>query len=319
MKQPKIEVRGFSVRATGDDSAFVLEGYAATFGTRSAPIGGQFYEIIAPGAFSDALENNPDIHATVQHNFNTLLGRTKNGSLTLEQDDKGLRFSIALDKNSSLHREVFNNVKSGLLDECSFSFNECVDTWEPATKECPLPTRTITKCGLFEIAAVALPAYSGTSVDARSAVANSGLLAKVQALPALWEQQSRAHAIALEISRSANTPAAQVRSSEDGEDDLTDEIQKALAERFGSTRSGQHPAHFLVRYDATRCYTRHLDSDTRCRMEYTRNDEDDYDFGDVEPDCDYSGETGDRSVAAQAAQNEENLRHKMAIAAGRTR
>src|SRR5579871_3483199 len=113
MTQPKQETRSFQIRAEGD---FKLEGYAATFGTESNDLGG-FKEIVAPGAFARSLKANADIHATVQHNFGALLGRTKNGSLSLVEDQRGLRFSIQLDKNSALHKEVYNNVRSGLLDE----------------------------------------------------------------------------------------------------------------------------------------------------------------------------------------------------------
>jgi HK97 family phage prohead protease len=316
MTQPKTETRSFQIRAAKDND-FKLEGYAATFGTESNDLGG-FKEIVAPGAFARSLAAQADIHATVQHNFGSLLGRTKNGSLTLEEDQRGLRFSIQLDKNSTLHKEVYNNVRSGLLDECSFTF--CVgpegQVWSADGKK-----RTLTDVDLIEVAIVALPAYPGTSADARSTVvANSDLLARVRNMPADWARQERVHEINLRIIADRNAPAAQVRSVEDDEDDLTDEIQKALHERFGSTRSGAHPAHFLVRFDAARCYTRHLDSDTRCRMTYQRDDTDDsYDFGECEPDCDYAGETGDRSLAAQQAQDDEALRIRMAIAAGRTR
>jgi HK97 family phage prohead protease len=313
--QTKTERRSFQMRAADND--FKLEGYAATFGMESNDLGG-FKEIVAPGAFARSLAAKTDIHATVQHNFGALLGRTKNGSLSLVEDQRGLKFSIQLDKNSTLHKEVYNNVRSGLLDECSFTF--CVEpegqVWSADGK-----TRTLTDVDLIEVAIVALPAYPGTSADARSIAAtadSAALLARVQAMPGEWARQERIHQASIAVATRSDTD----NSEPEGEEDFTDEMQEAIAERFGSTRSGAHPAHYLVRYDQKRCYTRHLDSDTRCKMSYERDEDGAYSFGECEPDTDYC-EPDDRSRARQATARElvadENLRIRMANAAGRTR
>ncbi len=322
MATPKTETRSFQIRAAKDND-FKIEGYAATFGT-AADIGGMFKEVIAPGAFARSLAAKADIHATVQHDFSQLLGRTTNSSLELVEDERGLKFSIQLDENVAFHKDTYANVRSGLLNECSFIFTvePTGEVWSADAK-----TRTLTDVSLIEISLVALPCYPGTSADARALAAatdSAALLAKIASLPLLWEQQSRAHAIALEISRSANTPAEQKRSADDEiSDEDFDDAQEALLEKFGRSANGHAPAHWLVSMSADRCRTLHMDSQVRCRCSYTRDDTDEsFDFGDVEPDTDYC-EPDDRSTKrlaeARQIQADSELRQRMANAAGRSK
>jgi uncharacterized protein len=319
MTQPKTETRSFQIRAAENDD-FKLEGYAATFGTESKDLGG-FREIVAPGAFLRSLAASADIHATVQHNFGSLLGRTKNGSLTLAEDQRGLRFSIQLDKKSALHKEVYNNVRSGLLDECSFTFTVGPEgqVWSADGK-----TRTLTDVNLIEVAIVCLPAYPGTTADARSAVVdNASLLAKVQAMPGDWTRQERAHQISLSIivdRRVTEQRAADIDAEISDED--FDDAQQALIEKYGRSLNGHAPAHWLVSMDSKCCRTLHMDSQVRCSVLYTRDDTDDsIDFGDVNPDSDYTApddRATKRLAEARQMTADAELRRQMAIAAGRT-
>jgi len=316
----KTESRSFEVRAAkGKD--FVLEGRAVSYNQVSSnELAPGCREQFAPGAFTKSLAEGrgTDLVCLLNHDMQALpLGRVSNKTLQVSDGKDGLDFCCQLDKTNPAHQAVFASVSRGDISQCSFSFTEPVDVFTPGTYEgedCTV--RTVTSAELIDVSVVTLPFYGGdaTSVAARAAAAvdNSGLLAKVLALPEQWAREERIH--------KANVAVLSTRSDTDDSDpdteqDYTEEMQKAIHERFGSTRSGAHPAHFLVRYDAARCYTRHLDSDTRCRMAYNRDDTDEsYTFGECEPDADYSGEIGDRS---QIAQDDENLRIRMAIAAGR--
>ncbi|MGA8490407.1 MAG: HK97 family phage prohead protease [Terriglobales bacterium] len=315
MTQQK-ETRSFEVRAAkGKD--FVLEGRAVSYNTVStSELAPGVREQFAPGAFTKSLASGrgTDLVCLLNHDFKGLpLGRVSNRTLQVSDGPEGLDFSCQLDKTNPAHVAVFASVSRGDICSCSFTFTDPVDVFTQG-ENCTL--RTVTSAELWDVSVVTLPFYGddATNVAARSAaaVSNSELLAKVLALPEQWAREERIH--------KANVAVASTRSDTDDsdpdvEEDYTEEMQKAIHERFGSTRSGAHPAHFLVRYDAARCYTRHLDSDTRCRMAYQRDDTDEsYTFGECEPDADYSGEIGDRS---QIAQDDENLRRRMAIAAGR--
>ena len=65
-----------------------LEGYAATFNTEARIA--DFIETIAPGAFRDSLAGGRDIIAMVDHDSARVLGRTRSGTLRLEENGNGL-------------------------------------------------------------------------------------------------------------------------------------------------------------------------------------------------------------------------------------
>ncbi|WP_077960090.1 HK97 family phage prohead protease [Ensifer adhaerens] len=138
-----------------------LTGYAATFGNETRIL--DFSETIAPGAFSASLRSNPDILALVDHDSGKVLARTKSGSLKLWEDAKGLAYEIALPE-TSLGRDILALATRGDVGGVSFGFTvpDGGDTWQG-------DKRTLRNVVLHEISIVqSFPAYSGTSVQARS-------------------------------------------------------------------------------------------------------------------------------------------------------
>jgi HK97 family phage prohead protease len=181
----KQEVRFFrSLRAEDggqvSDPQMSLRGYAARFDTLSKDVGG-FREVIKPGAFSKVLGSNPDVRMLFNHDANRILGRTSAGTLTLAEDDKGLRFCCKLDPNNSEHRNLHSSVKRGDISDCSFAFklNETGDDdWDTAKDEegRSYNRRTIRNFShLFDTSIVTHPAYDGTSVGARSLAARNAV------------------------------------------------------------------------------------------------------------------------------------------------
>ena len=140
-------------------SGRTLEGYAAVFNAETR-IGG-FREVVLPGAFSGSLGR--DVLALVDHDPAKVLGRTRSGTLKLQEDAKGLRFSLALPE-TSLANDVLEMVKRGDMGGCSFAFQVAPggERWQGKRRE----LRAVT---LYEISIVsAWPAYAGTSVQARA-------------------------------------------------------------------------------------------------------------------------------------------------------
>ncbi len=151
------------LRAEAD---FCITGYAALFNNESKDLGG-FRETIAPGAFTRSLKANADVKCLFNHDPNKVLARTKSGTLTLAQDDRGLKFSAQLDKNQQMHRDIYASIKRGDVNECSFAFMvpSGGQTW---TNKDSYAARTLTDVDLIDVSAVCYPAYDNTSVDARS-------------------------------------------------------------------------------------------------------------------------------------------------------
>ncbi len=138
-----------------------LEGYAAVF-NNPADIG-DFTETIAPGAFRQALQDNKDILALVDHDSARVIGRTRSGSLKLSEDSHGLKYTIDV-PNTQDGNDILELARRGDLGGMSFGFTipENGETWDGKT-------RTLTGVELLEISVVsAWPAYDGTTVNARS-------------------------------------------------------------------------------------------------------------------------------------------------------
>src|SRR6266550_8379240 len=160
------------LRAAGTDAAPKIEGMAATFGT-VADIG-QFREVIQKGAFTRTLADpTQEIVCLFNHNEDVILGRKSAGTLKLEQDDKGLRFSCSI-PDTTAARDVYTNLKLGNIRHCSFGFGiDDPDTDESWQKESDgTMLRTLKNVRLFDVSVVTFPAYSNTSAAARNVVAD---------------------------------------------------------------------------------------------------------------------------------------------------
>jgi len=157
------EVRGgipAEVRADGDGVR--VEGYAAVFNERT-DIAGMFTEIIAPGAFRAAVGRD-DVVFLVNHD-GLPLARTRSKTLTLVEDDKGLRIETMLDPEDPDVKAIVPKMKRGDLDKMSFAFRATKQEWDDTTEP---PTRTIREVELFDVSIVTSPAYDGTSIALRS-------------------------------------------------------------------------------------------------------------------------------------------------------
>lgn len=168
----KRTLRGTQLRAESQGDEMALVGYAASFNCPSADLGG-FREIIAPGAFTRSLAAKNDVRCTFNHDPSKILGRTKSGTLTLEEDSYGLKFRCELDGTSATARDVYGMIKRGDISDCSFAFTveQADQDWADVADERGklILQRTLRNLDLFDVSAVTYPAYqTGTAVSARS-------------------------------------------------------------------------------------------------------------------------------------------------------
>ena len=153
-----------------EDNKMEIKGYAAVF---NSPETYDYTEVIAPTAFDEA--DMSDVVLRYNHNDNFIvLARTRNKSLDLKVDEKGLYMDAKLQNDITEHKNIFNAIKSGLIDKQSFAFVVDEDEYDYDTD-----TRTITKIGkVFDTSVVDQPFYNATDVSVARDVNNQEFLTK---------------------------------------------------------------------------------------------------------------------------------------------
>lgn len=140
-----------------------ISGHAAVFDSLSEDLG--FRETLAPGCFKRALARpGHDPFLLYAHDADQVLARCSAGTLTLAEDEHGLRFTADV-VDTTLGRDVLELVRSGHVTGCSFAFTVERDEW---SQRDGVPHRRILEVrSLPEITITANPAYQATSVRDR--------------------------------------------------------------------------------------------------------------------------------------------------------
>lgn len=146
------------------DGELSIEGYFSVFNSIYELWPGAT-ESVAPGAFTETLGN--DIRALVNHDSTLVLGRNKAGTLELREDSHGLWGKVKINPNDGDAMNLYERVKRGDVDQCSFGF--MIEDEETEFREDGSVHWTIRKVNLFEVSVVTFPAYEETSVAARKA------------------------------------------------------------------------------------------------------------------------------------------------------
>lgn len=164
-----------------EDNKMEIKGYAAVF---NSPETYDYTEVIAPTAFDDA--DMSDVVLRYNHNDSfMILARTRNKSLKLNVDEKGLFMDAILQDDIQAHKDVFNAIQSGLIDKQSFAFSVEEDNYDYETD-----TRTITKIGkLFDTSVVDQPFYNATDVSVARDVNNEEFLSRRAELRKQYEDE----------------------------------------------------------------------------------------------------------------------------------
>lgn len=152
---------GLQTREAENDQ-MIIGGYFVVFNSWTELWDG-YYEQVSPKAFENI--DLTDIRALINHNDGLVLGRTKSNTLTLRVDDKGLYGEIKVNPNDQDAVNLYERVKRGDVDQCSFGFQITEEEWEDTIEGY---RSTITGIKLYEVSVVTFPAYEDTSVSARS-------------------------------------------------------------------------------------------------------------------------------------------------------
>lgn len=168
----------FELRASKAGNKTKLSGYAAVFNSDSEDLGG-FVEQIAPGAFSQVLASSTlDCRCLLNHDPSLILGRTTSGTLRLHQDSQGLFYECDV-PDTGAGRDVLVSAERGDINQSSFGFrvadDDGAEQWYDKNGREVSPwsyegvRRIVRKVSeLFDVSPVTYPAYTASSVEARS-------------------------------------------------------------------------------------------------------------------------------------------------------
>ena len=152
----------FRIQQTENEPTKIV-GYAARFNELSEEMWGM-REKIAPGAFKEAIGKS-DVRALWNHDPNYVLGRTKNGTLQIREDEHGLFYEVT-PPDAQWARDLMESIKRGDVDQSSFAFTVEAQEWDERSD--PI-TRTIVKVReLFDVSPVTFPAYPTATSGVRS-------------------------------------------------------------------------------------------------------------------------------------------------------
>lgn len=165
----KNEQRFIEMRAVdNEEGKMIIEGYAIIYDQPATHIYGsrKFTEVIKKGALD--FTDMSDVPLRYNHNDTwCIMARTRNNSLQLIKDDKGLKIRAELIDTQS-NRDIYKSIREGLIDKMSFAFSVSSggDTWTYGDDE---TLRTVTNIKkLYDVSVVDVPFYDTTSVFARS-------------------------------------------------------------------------------------------------------------------------------------------------------
>jgi len=164
----------FEVRAeNNEEHGDYITGRPIVF-NEATDMGGYYQEVIDRGALDET--DLRDVRFLVGHNTSMIpLARSRrnnaNSTMQMEIDENGMAIRVDLDtENNSEARALYSATKRGDISGMSFMFTVDADEWENLDSD--YPTRHIRSLGkVFEVSAVAFPAYEQTTLDARSAEA----------------------------------------------------------------------------------------------------------------------------------------------------
>lgn len=145
------------VRAIGDGNTLV--GYAAVFDSPSEPL--PFKETVMRGAFAKTLKEGADVRLLIDHE-GVPLARTKSGTMTLIEDERGLKVEAELDPTNPDAARVLSAMRRGDLSQMSFAFDAVRDSWSANGQE-----RELQEVRLYDVSVVTFPAYEETIAEVR--------------------------------------------------------------------------------------------------------------------------------------------------------
>ena len=159
----------FEIRAEETERGRTITGRPIVYNSRTDL--GFFDEVIEAGALNNT--DLTDVRFLVNHDISKIpLARSRrnngNSTMLLTVDAEGMGIRVDLDtENNSEARALYSAVERGDISGMSFMFGVRGEEWDNLDSD--HPTRRITDIStVVEVSAVTFPAYSATTINARS-------------------------------------------------------------------------------------------------------------------------------------------------------
>lgn len=151
---------------TTDEGVMLVEGLVNKTESWSNELGQRrkFKEKINRGAFAKALVEAPRVDFLMEHDGSKLLATTQNGSLTLFEDEEGLKMRAEI-VPTTYGKDLYALMRSKIINHMSFGFRVINDKWKKLTDG--TYQREIDSLQLIEVSAVRNPAYPQSMIHAR--------------------------------------------------------------------------------------------------------------------------------------------------------
>lgn len=172
-----LTVEARAIEDQGDEKRIVT-GYASTFDEPYVLFDGdgwKYLEVVDRGAFDNT--DMSDVIMQYDHR-GRVFARTRNNTLTVKPDDKGLFIEADLG-GTEIGRELYEEIRGGYTDRMSFGFtvNGETEEYQKTEEGVALYIRHITSVQkLYDVSAVSLPANDGTSIEADATTRSIGNL-----------------------------------------------------------------------------------------------------------------------------------------------
>ena len=172
-----LTVEARAIEDQGDERRIVT-GYASTFDEPYVLYDGdgwKYLEVVDRGAFDNT--DMSDVIMQYDHR-GRVFARTRNNTLTVTPDDKGLFIEADLG-GTEIGRELYEEIRGGYTDRMSFGFtvNGEYEESQKTDEGVRIYIRHITSVQkLYDVSAVSLPANDGTSIEADATTRSIGNL-----------------------------------------------------------------------------------------------------------------------------------------------